>query len=155
MSDGLTARNEQPWQFVKLDATDKTQQKVYKTGKKIQAKDETGALIVDENNQPIIIDEEKILLQRASMWTIIRKRKYVGLTKLHPQNGESLSAFDLATGPETSLSFRSIGRIGAQKKFLCVSDNPGTTNHVLGVGEQVQVWVYMSQWENIPEGVFK
>ncbi|HMO03891.1 MAG TPA: hypothetical protein PKC67_02610 [Kiritimatiellia bacterium] len=152
---GVTAAKMEPWILVDLDCTDRTQQKVYKTGKQIDAFDDQGEVIKDDQGNPIKIDEEKILLQRSEIWTLLRKRKVVGVTKFKPENGETKRTFDLVTGPESKMSWSSIGRIGAEKKFLCTRDKIAPVNIVLGTGEQQQTWIYIGPWKNIPEGKFK
>lgn len=152
---GVTAAKMEPWLLVDLDCTDRTQQKVFKTGKQIPALDDEGAQIKDEAGNSIIIDEEKIVLQRSEVWTLLRKRKLIGVTKHKPENGETRRTFDLVTGPLSAMSWSSIGRIGSEKKFLCTRDKITPINIVTGSAEQQQTWIYIGPWKNIPEGKFK
>jgi len=155
MSDGLTARKENPWILETVDCVDRTQVKTFATGRKINAKDSDGVEILDDAGQPIKIDEEILIVQRAPIWTLVRKRTGIGIEKINPQNGEIKKTFmDLHTGPETRLSMSSIGRIGTGKRFICVHDKPTITNPITGAFEQRQVWVYQGPWENMNPNLF-
>jgi hypothetical protein len=149
VSDGITANIEDSWVLEDLDCVDRTQVKTHRTGRKITARDADGAEIKDDNGKPLKIDEEILLLQRSANWTLVRRRKLVGVTKIKPQNGQFKSVFALLTGPATDISFTSIGRIKDGKKFLCVGDNLKPVNIRTGECQQRQVWVYMSPWENM------
>lgn len=155
MSDGITATIERPWTLETIDCCDRTQIKIERTGRKVTAKDAEGEPILDANGQPVKIDEEVIILQRAPTWTLVRTRKIVGMTRYRPQNGQIKSVFGgLVTGPITRLNLTSIGRIGTGKKFICIHDKPTVTNAITGETVQRQVWMYQGPWENMNPRLF-
>lgn len=147
MSDGITARWEGEWQFESLHAKDKTQIKTSKTGRKVQALDEDDLVITDRDGNPIMIDEETIILQRAPVWSLVISRIFYGLTHVSPMNGEFKSVFSMRSSIQDLITINSIGRIGKQCNFVCIDDFPQVRNKITGAGLQRQVWVHIGPWQ--------
>lgn len=96
--------------------------------------------------------EETITHEVRDVFVITRHRLFHGAKQFQKATGSWQNTFSLITGPQTALSFGTIGRKNKTAKFICASDELKVTNLATGAGVQSQVWKHLSPWRALEDG---
>lgn len=139
MSRGnLSARRVLPWVLVDIDC-----QEVHR--------EITEKSAADEENEDSEEVKKKVTHQVRDVFTLQRRRKFNGMTSFTKETGRMQSAFDLVTGPESRMTFGTIGMANRTARFRCSKDHPKIEDLKTGTGTQDQTWVHRSPWRDLEE----
>lgn len=136
------------WRLDDIDCTD-----LYQTVERAVLDDDGNPVLeeVDDGEGGTVKIPKKIkAIQSRSQWVISRSRKVVGVRSFAEEAGQTSSAFDLATGPETAFRYASTG-----KTFVCTRDHLGKPDTITGEAVQDQTWLYLSKWEDVDDDAFE
>lgn len=141
-----------PWELVSFDAS-KQYKSVERTVYDLDGKPVTVSQKgTDENgNETTVLVEQRIKVTMArDQYVMTIKRIMWALTAFGEEVGNTRRTWNLVTGPGTSINYGS-----TNKKYVCTSDQLEMVDPYSGEIRQTQSWLYLSDWEDVPEGQFE